>query len=189
MSWLSDWVNYVVETISGLMTNLIIAVIIILIGFIVGRVLGKLTQKVLHELELDRILRETADIKLSIEKALARFITYFAYFLAIIIALNQIGLTTTVLHMISAAVLVIVVISIILGIKDFIPNFLAGMHINRKDMIKVGDRIRVKGTEGKVISMDLTETKIQTQKGDTIFIPNSLFIKEEMVKLGRKRRK
>jgi len=189
MAWLTEGIDYVVNTLSGLMTKLIVAVIIILIGFIVGRVLGKLTQKILHELEIDRILKETANIKLSIEKSLARFITFFIYFLAIIIALNQIGLTTTVLHMISAAVLIIIVLSIILGIKDFIPNLLAGIHIYRRGAVKEGDWIRVRGTEGEIIGMDLTETKIKTSKGDTIFIPNSLLIKEELVKLGRKKKR
>ncbi len=186
--WISDGINYVVNTLSGLMTKLIVAVIIILIGFILGRVVGKLTQKLLHELELDRILKETARIKFSLEKMLGKFIAYFIYFLTIIIALNQIGLTTTILHMISAAVLIIIVISIILGVKEFIPNLLAGIHIHRKALIKEGDRIRVRGTEGKVISVDMTEVKLKTAKGDMIFMPNSLLIKEELVKLGRKRK-
>lgn len=187
MTWLGDGINYIVNTLSGLMTKLIVAVIIILIGFIIGRVLGKLTQKVLHELEIDRILKKKARIKFSVEKAFGRFVAYFIYFLTIIGALNQVGLTTTILHMISAAVLIVIVISIILGIKDFIPNLLAGMHINRQDMIKEGDRIKVRGTEGKVMSIDLTEIKLQTRKGDIIFIPNSILIKEEIVKIGRKR--
>lgn len=187
MTWLGDGINYIVNTLSGLMTKLIVAVIIILIGFIIGKVIGKLTQKVLHELEIDRILKKKARIKFSVEKAFGRFVAYFIYFLTIIGALNQVGLTTTILHMISAAVLIVLVISIILGIKDFIPNLLAGMHINRQDMIKEGDRIKVRGTEGKVMSIDLTEIKLQTRKGDIIFIPNSILIKEEVVKIGRKR--
>lgn len=182
MTWLTNGINYIVNTLSGLMTKLIMAVLIILIGFIIGRVLGKLTQKVLHEVEIDRILKQKARIKFSVENSVGKFVAYFIYFLTIIAALNQMGLTTTILHMISAAVLIIIVISIILGIKDFIPNLLAGMHIHRQDMIKEGDRIKVRGTEGKVMSVDLTETKIKTKSGDIIFMPNSILIKEEIVK-------
>ena len=183
--WITNSVNYIINTVSGLMTKLIVAVLIILIGFIAGRVAGKLTQKVLHELELDRILKQTAKIKFSLEKALGKFVAYFIYFIAIIIALNQVGLTTTILHMISAAVLIIIVISIVLGVKDFIPNLLAGMHIHRKGLLKEGDRIRVRGTEGKVISVELTETKLKTKKGDIIILPNSILVKEEIVKLKK----
>ncbi|MBN2111541.1 mechanosensitive ion channel [Candidatus Woesearchaeota archaeon] len=185
--WLSNLWGYSERLVSGLLNNLIVAVVIILIGFILGRVLGKLVQKVLHELEIDRILKKTAKIKFSFEKALAKFIAYFVYFVAIIIALNQLGLTTTILHMISAAVLIIIVLSIILGVKDFIPNFLAGVHISRNRIIKEGDRIKIKGTEGEVTEVDLTEVKVRTKSGDIIFIPASLFVKEEFVKLGRKR--
>lgn len=185
--WLTNSWNYLVNLFSGLLNKLILAIIIILIGFIIGRVLGKVAQKILHEIELDRILRKTAKIKISLEKSLARFITYFIYFITIIIALNQIGLTTTILHMISAAVLIVIVLSIILAIKDFIPNFLAGIHISRKEMVKKGDRIKVRGTEGKVMQVELTEIKLKTPKGDTIFIPNSILVKEEFVKLGKKK--
>jgi len=182
MAEIGDAVDYVVNTFSGLMTKLIAAVIIILVGFIIGRILGKLVQKVLHELEIDRILKKKANVKFSFEKTVGKFVAYFIYFLTLVIALNQLGLTTTILHMISAAVLIIVVISIILGIKDFIPNLLAGMHINRHNMINEGDKIRVRGTEGKVMSVDLTEIKLKTKSGDIIFIPNSIFIKEEVIK-------
>jgi len=119
------------------------------------------------------------------ERAIGKAIAYFIYFIAIIIALNQIGLTTTILYMISAAVLIIIVISIALGVKDFIPNILAGIHLHRKDIIKEGDKIKVKGTEGKVISVELTETKLKTKKGDIIIIPNSMLVKEEIIKLKK----
>ena len=185
--WIADSANYVFNTLSGLMTRLIAAVIIVLIGFIVGRVLGKLMQKLLHELEVDRILKKTASVKFSIEKAVGKFIAYFIYFLAIILALNQLGLTTTILHMVSAAILIIIILSVVLGIKDFIPNLLAGMQIHKKGMLKKGDFIRVRGTEGRVMQVELTETKLRTPKGDTIYMPNSLLIKEEIVKLKRKK--
>lgn len=180
--WLSEAWNYSSNLISDIMNNLIVAVIIILIGFILGRVLGKLVQKLLHELELDNILKRTAKIKFSLERGASKFISYFIYFVAIILALNQIGLTTTILHMVSAAILIIIVLSVILGVKDFIPNFLAGMQISRKKLIEEGDRIKVRGTEGKVVNIDLTEIKMKTKSGDIIFIPSSIFIKEQFTK-------
>jgi small-conductance mechanosensitive channel len=80
------------------------------------------------------------------------------------------------------------VLSIVLGVKDFIPNFLAGIHIMRNNVIKKGDRIRVKGTEGEIIQIELTEIKVKTKSGDIIFIPSSLFVKEEFVKLRGKKK-
>ncbi len=179
---MAEALNYIINNFRGWIDNIVAAVIILLLGFVIGRVLGKFTQKVLHELEVDRILKETAKIKVSIEKALAKFVAYFVYFIAVITALNQLGLTTTILHMVAGAVLIVIVLTIVLGVKDFIPNFLAGMHIQKKKKIKKGDVVSIRGTEGKIIGMDLTEIKLKTRKGDIIFFPNSLVIKEKVVK-------
>lgn len=179
---MQEWIGYIAERLSGLVAEIIAAVVILLIGFIAGGVLGKLTKRVLHELEVDRIVKQTAKIKASIEKLASRFVAYFVYFIAVIAALNQLGLTTTILHMVAAAVLIVIGVSVMLGVKDFIPNFLAGIHIQKKGMIKKGDVVRIRGTEGKVAGMDMTEIKLKTRKGDIIFFPNSLVIKEKVVK-------
>ena len=80
----------------GLTSKLVVAVIIILIGFIFGKVLGKLIQKVLKDLKLDQIVKKGVGVNLPIEHTISVFVTYFIYFIAIIMALNQLGLTTDV---------------------------------------------------------------------------------------------
>ena len=89
-TWLGETSNYVVNLLSGLLTDLIVAVILVLLGFIIGRVLGKLAQKALHELETDRVLKQTAKIKFSMEKIVGGFVKYFIYFIFIVMALNQV---------------------------------------------------------------------------------------------------
>lgn len=185
-TWLGETSNYVVNLLSGLLTDLIVAVILVLLGFIIGRVLGKLAQKALHELETDRVLKQTAKIKFSMEKIVGGFVKYFIYFIFIVMALNQVGLTTTLLHMISAGIIILIVLAVFLGIKDFVPNLLAGIFIQRKGMIHLGDYIKVKGIKGKVMNIDLVETRIETGSKDIIYIPNSVLTKEEVVKLKKK---
>ncbi len=174
-------ISLIPNILSGVFTRLVVAAIIILIGIVLGRVSGKLLQKALHEIELNNLLNKSIGIKISIEEILSVFVSYFIYFLFIIMALNQLGITTVVLHMISGAVIVIVIISVLLGIKDFIPSVFASLFIHRKRFIKEGDKIKVESTEGKVIKMSLVETKIETEKGDIIFIPNSLLIKKVVI--------
>ena len=183
----TDTFAYVSNLLSSLATKIIVAVVILLIGFILGRVLGRLTQKGLHELELDRVLKQGAGITVSSEKIIGSFIKYFTYFIFIVMALNQLGLTTTLLNMVSGAVLLVIILSIFLGIKDFVPNLLAGAVIYRKRLVTEGDRIKVRGVEGKVISIDLLETKVETRKKDIIHLPNSLITKEELVVKRRKK--
>ena len=100
-------------------------------------------------------------------------------------ALTQIGFATIVLHMISAAVIIIIVLSIFLGIKDFIPNMLAGFYIYKKKLVQENEHIKVHDIEGKVIHVNLIETRIKTKKGDIIHIPNSIITKNEVTKIKK----
>jgi small conductance mechanosensitive channel len=89
--------------------------------------------------------------------------------------------------MISGAILIIIIISILLSIKDFMPNMFSGLFIHRKRFINVGDVIKVENTEGKVVHINLVETKIETNKGDIIYFPNSLLTKNKVIKLKKKK--
>ena len=173
--------NYVNVLFSQILTKLIIAIIILLIGFIIGKFIGRIMQKILHEFELNKILKKATGIKISLEEIISHFLTYFIYFIAIIWALSEIGLTTTVLNMISAAILILIIISIILAIKDFVPNFFSSLFILQKELIKPGNKIEIDKIQGKVKKIGLIETEIITKKGDIIYIPNSILTKKEII--------
>lgn len=179
--------NFVKEVFSGFLTKIIVAVIILLIGFILGRIISKIVQKLLHELEVDKILKKAAHIRISIEELLGHITAYFIYFIAIIMALKHLGLATDVLNIISWAIMILIIVSFFLGIKDFIPNMMAGFTIHRKNFIKKGDIIKIKNMQGKVIDINLIETKIQTKNKDIIHIPNSILTKNEVIKVGKKK--
>jgi len=165
---------------SQLFTKLIVAVVILLIGFVIARIVGKLTQKILHEIELNRIIKK-AGLELELEDLLSNISTYLIYFFTIIWALNSMGLTTTILNMVSAAFLILIIISIILAIKDFFPNLISGFFIYRKGLIKVGDKIKIDNMKGTVKKITLIETEIKTSSGDVIYIPNSTITKKEVL--------
>ncbi len=180
---MSSLVNSSVEHLnllsSQIFTRIIVAVIILLMGFIIGKLVSRLVQKVLQEIELNRSLKKTG-VKMNMEAITSHFIAYFIYFIAVIWALNEIGLTTTVLNMISASALILIIISIVLAIKDFIPNAFAGIFIYQKGFIKEGDTINVGNVEGTVKNISLIETEIETGEKDSIYIPNSILTKKEV---------
>lgn len=173
-------VDYWQKFVSGLWAKLTLAVIILLIGFIIGKLAGRLMQKILHQFEVDVAFKKAAGIKVTIEGIIGSIITYFIYFIAVVMALNQFGLTTQVLYIVSISVIVFVIVALLLAIKDFVPNFFAGFFIFRKGIINVGDRIKLKNIEGKVIEVGLVETKVETKNKDHIFIPHSEMIKSEL---------
>jgi len=158
--------------------NLLTALIILFIGVGAATLTSKIVKKVIHELEIDRVLREQAGVRIPAEEFITRFSRYVVYFIAIIMALNQIGLTTTLLQIILVIVFAIIVIFIILAFKDFVPNVVAGFMIYRKNRFKEGDYIKVKDIEGKVVHVNLVETRIKTKGKDIVYIPNSMLSRE-----------
>lgn len=168
-----------------LLNKLILSVIILLFGFIIGRVVGKFILRIMHEFELDKTLKSFTGIKFSLEHIMSSFASFFIYFIAVVLALNQFGVETIIFNIIALGVIVLITLSIVLAIKDSVPNITAGFFMFQKRLFKKGDKIKVKGITGIITEMNFMEVKIQTEKGDVIFIPNSLFIKEEVIKLKK----
>ncbi len=182
-----DSLNYVWQTINPILNRLVVAVIILFLGFIVGKIIGKLIERGLKEVSLDKGLKKAINLKVSLEKGISSFASFFIYLVAIIMALDSLGLTSSVLIMISAAIIVVIVISFILAIKDYVPNIIAGIRIKNKGFIEIGDYVKVKDIEGRVIKVNLNETELETKNKDIIFVPNSMFVKEEVYKRKRKK--
>lgn len=168
---------------SGGMVKVITAIVILLLGILVARFLSKLIKRVLSELRTDKILREEVGIKIPVGDFLSRIVKYLVYFITIIFALNQLGLTVTVLYIILIIILIIIIILIVLAFKDFMPNLTAGLFNYQKRNFKVNDEIEIKGIRGKIIDMNLIEVKIKTKDNDELIIPNVVFLKEEIKKL------
>src|SRR3989344_3175104 len=162
--------------------NLIAAIVILLVGLVIGRFLGNLTKKILHELELDKLLREQTRFKIPLEQFLGSLVKFIVYFVAIIFALDQLGLQTAILNIILAIILIALVIFMILAIKDFIPNLISGLMLHQKRNLKPGDRIIINNVEGEIINVTLIETKIRTRSGDIVYIPNSILTKNVVIK-------
>lgn len=173
----------------GIYLKFLVSFIILLVGFIIGKLLGKLTNRILHEVELDNILKKATGKEIRLENLLSAFLTYLIYFITLILFLNNLNVTTTVLQMLLAGVIIIIIVSFILAVKDFIPNAFAGIYIYKRGLIKEGETIRVKGVEGKVTHITLVETKLETKEGDSVYLPNSAITKTEIVKVKKAKAK
>jgi len=172
----------ITNAVSILSVNLIAALVILLLGIVIGRFVGKLIRRVLKEVEINKILKEEAGVKVPLEEVVSSIAKYLIYLIAVIFALDQIGLTTTILNIILGVFLLIIVVFIILAFKDFIPNLMSGLFIHQKRGLKDGDKIKVDGIEGKIEHISIIETRIKTKNGDIIFIPNSMLTKQKVIK-------
>ncbi len=173
------------HVISSVTTNFVVAIIILLAGVILGRLVGRFIHKVLEEIEVNRILKRATGIKFAVDEILANLATFIIYFVTIVVALDQIGLASPLLKIVSIVIIIIVITSILLGVRDFFPNILAGIFIAQRRFLNKGDMVRVGEIEGEIIEVNMVETRIKTKKGDIIYIPNSILTKKEVVKLNR----
>lgn len=168
----------------GPVSTIMLAIIILLVGFILGKLFGRATTRVLHELELNSLLGK-AGINIQLEKVIGGFVSWFIYFVAIIMALSQFKIATTILYIVAVAIMAVVTIAIVLMIRDFFPNIFAGLVLYKDGFIKVGDKIEIGTTKGTVMEISLLKTWLKTKSGDTIYIPNSTITKNQVIKLKR----
>ncbi len=189
--FIESGIAFMSEVFQPLLTLFALAVLILLVGFIVGRILGKLIQRILHEFELNALMRKLFGLKLRLSELIGSLVTYVVYFVTIVIAFSTLGLEAVVARVIIYAALALIVLSIILGIKDTIPNMIAGFVVRRKLFIKEDDVITVNEVRGVVKKMSMVDVQVLTRAGDMIYFPNALLIKSKVVrhKKAREREK
>lgn len=187
------------ESIVGLADRMVIAItpalnkiaaalVIIFAGFIIGKIVGRFLYKVLKDVQADETGKKFFKRDVSISKGVSAAASYLIYLVALVMGLGALGLTTVVLNAVIIIVLVLLGISFLLAIKDFMPNLSAGIMIRQKGLFKEGDTVKLGSTEGVVEDLSLTETRLRRSNGDLLIIPNNLFPKKELI-VKRKKRK
>lgn len=148
----------------------IIFIIIILIGLVLSKVVYNLIRKLVKEFEVARILKK-ADINFNPNKFLPSLSKYLVYFITIIVALNAIGITKIVARIVVISFLIIIIAYILISIRDLIPNWYYGFKVKKK--YKIGDSIKYKNIQGKIIHMNSVELQIKAKK-EIIYVPYKL---------------
>lgn len=180
--------NKIVEATEPLYSQILVALIIALLGLILGTVVGKLLQKVLSEIELNRIVRSITGLNMKLEEVIGKGVMFVIYFLFIMWSLQKLGLGSIIIQVLSWIVIIVIVISMILSIKDFLPNLVSGLYIHIKGVIKEKDFIRTRSFSGTIKDIGLVETIIETEAKETMVIPNSTLMKESIVKPRKEKR-
>ena len=156
------------------------AILIFLIGFAIGNILGKIVYKLLKEIEINKILKKITGIKLNLDHIISNTLSYSIYFLSVVAALDQMGIANTILYLISGTIIIFILLSFFIAIRDFVPNLVAGFYLYSKEKLKEGSKIEINNIKGTLEKIDLLQVKIKTKKDDIIYIPNSTVIKSKM---------
>lgn len=155
---------------NDILVKLIVFITIILIGLVISKVVFNLVRKFVKEFELTMVLKK-ADIKFNPNNFLPSMSRYLILILTIIIALNSVGITKTVMKIIFIILVIILIVYALISIRELIPNIYHGLRIKNK--YKVGDKLKYKSIEGKIIKMNLVELQVKTKK-EVIYIPYKL---------------
>jgi len=159
---------------SSIVLKIIAALSVFFLGLIAGHLASKFLRKLLSEFAVDKALT-VLNIHFSVEKSLSIFIAYLFYIAGLLQALNILGIGTPLLNIFLILVLLAVLVSFLLFLKDFFPNIIAGFKL-KKLGLKPGIVIVVEDIKGVLESINLLETKIVSNQ-EVLFVPNKKFLK------------
>jgi small-conductance mechanosensitive channel len=146
------------------------AILIIVIGFIIADFFGKVFEEA-----GGRLLSEGLLASLS-----GGIVRYSIAVVVIIMALSLIGIDSIALTIMFAIILAAFMASLLIGLRDVLPAYSAGLSM--KGNIKIGDKIRIGNYSGIVEKIDPLSITLKNGKKRTI-IPNSMLINEPIDKL------
>jgi small-conductance mechanosensitive channel len=143
----------------------------LLIIWLITRLLLVIINRIFHKRK--QIGRLSASQAFLVQKLLR----YFIIVLAIVIALQTIGLELTFLLASSAALFV----GIGLGIQDVFKDVISGFVLLFGKTIKVGDVVEVEGIIGRVTDIDFRVSRVVTRDDIDMLIPNSKLVSEKVI--------
>ncbi len=177
MPILSTLIGLLNGTTSGFFNNYVAALIILLVGVILGNLVGQLMRKLLNSFGINKLIRRTG-LGISLEEILSGVFRYIVYLVTIVLAMNQVGMTRTLVEGVCLAVALILIISICIALKDFVPNLIAGLYLLHGNTVKVGDSVEFDNTKGKVIAIHIMDSRLETGKKEFLVVPNSTMLKK-----------
>jgi small-conductance mechanosensitive channel len=146
----------------------VLAIVVLLLAWLLARATRKATTRVLSRLE---------GITPEMKGLLARVAGYLVIFLGIGIALSLLGAP---LQPVLAAAIVIAVV-MALALRGVAENFAAGILLQTRRPIHVGDEIESLGYSGYVVEMNGHAVVVETFDGRLVHLPNAEALREPLL--------
>ena len=140
----------------------------LLIYFVVGLFLLFYLSALFKRVLVNRVLvRYTPE--LGVRQAIGTIVRYIILFIGLLVIFQTAGIDLSTLTVLAGAL----GIGIGFGLQSITNNFVSGLIILFERPIKVGDRIEVGGTHGRVEDISARATTIVTNDNVSIIVPNS----------------
>ena len=147
---------------------LIVQILIVMVSsYLVGKVAARL---------LARLFDKTPFPE-NIEQSIVKASKNIVYIIGILIIITLVGFDVT------SVIVGLGALSIAIGfaMKDIIQNLVSGILVQLDKPFEKGDTIEVQGFVGMVMRMRVRTTVLQTEKGELVHIPNSVFATKPVV--------
>ncbi len=142
--------------------NFVVAVLIVLLFMILSRIVSRLASNVFNRIFESQ---QIANLLTAILRVITLIIGFF-------IALEFLGLTGTVTSLLAGAG--IIGLAIGFAFQDMTENLIAGIAMGIRKPFQIGDVIEAEGVFGKVKSINLRNTLIETFYGQLEIVPNKI---------------
>lgn len=157
---LTGWFESIIQYIP----NVLAAILIIFAAIIIGNLVS------------DLIISVSERLGLEYSATLGRIAQFLLLFMAIIIAMDQIGIEISflinIIDIVLAAVLFGAALAFGLGARVSISNILGSFYVRKS--YKEGDEIQIGETKGRIIKIDATSVVLDNEKGE-VTIPAKEF--------------
>jgi len=178
----SSWSNLVdklggwLDSIIVNLPNLLIAILVFVIAYWLARNLQGWTNKYLR-----KIIRQP-----SIRGLLANVVSILTIILGLFLALTILNLDGTLKSLLAGAGVAGLAIS--LALQGTLSNTFSGLFIAIKDEVNLGDWIETNGYSGKVVEIDLRNTKIKESDNNIVVLPNKMILENPFKNYGLTKR-
>ena len=164
------------EKVITTVNNLSVILLILVGGFIIAKLLEKLSLLLIRNSNIRKI--RIFSMRFNTEKTLPIVISYLIYALTIIFALIYAKVMNFILIGIAAIAGIAIVYTLIIAIKESLPNLIAHSKLNKDRKFRLRSKIRIDNLVGEIVKISISQIKIITEESDEIHIPCKLFIKK-----------
>ncbi|PTX62671.1 small conductance mechanosensitive channel [Kordia periserrulae] len=169
---LSSWVDSVVLN----LPNLLIALLIFVFATWVSRNIQSLTNRYLK-----KVIKQP-----SIRGLVSNVFAILIVVLGIILALSVLNLDGTLKSLLAGAGVAGLAVS--LALQGTLSNTFSGLFIAIKDEMNIGDWVETNGYAGRVVEIDLRNTKIKEADNNIVVVPNRMIMEKPFKNYGLTKR-
>jgi len=146
----------------GAVLTISTTLITLFLGVLLAKLISRIIQHVLSQAEINRLLKQSGIT--SIDERIARIAEYLIYSATVLFILQQLGLTQIVFIVLTILASILIIASIALSIRDFIPNALQGLFLRKKLTHHLGQNIKIGNTSGVLDHIGIIQSRIASRE-------------------------